>query len=440
MDVALALDSASIDLQDERLELAVKKNPCVFENDDLIAPMVYTVLGEKIVEKVINEALHEAYHAEIEEKSCTNAMKERLRKTKITVTVEKQYPPYGEFVQQKKGSGRPRFRAYHKQAMRLTYNAMQEQTIKGLLSRMKPLIRSKGLGRHAFIREIPKEDGAGCSMQRYKETMDVHTAQSECATVGALPGIIALDSAVMLELEPEEGDLSVFEEWTLRDLLMMEKHNGKDLFRAAAMQEDGSVMAIVCRGDGRDEALTNIAGAPAAWAMFTLLMQRNATEESVHAFLGTCFSSTHATAAEEYGEYDMRTGKVSLVDEYEGEEDVDGSEAQDALAEGMFDLSIFKKEPDVKRGAVPAGRNYDSDNDEDGVSRASMTTEAWRNKIMGMQGGIRARGRARVRNEKGAGASPGNSDGGADAEPRDTNTGQPLPRVHGASDAGAGEE
>ena len=111
-------------------------------------------------------------------------------------------------------------------------------------------------------------------MQRYKETMDVHTAQSECATVGALPGIIALDTAVMLELEPDgEDELSSFVEWTLRDLLMMQKHNGKDLFRAAAMQEDGSVMAIVCRGDDRDEAMANIAVAPAAWAKFNLPLE-----------------------------------------------------------------------------------------------------------------------------------------------------------------------
>ena len=79
---------------------------------------------------------------------------------------------------------------------------MQEQTIKSLLPHLKTLIRDKGLGRHAFIREIPKDDGVGFLMQRYKEDMDVHTAQSECATVGALPGIIALDTAVMLELEP----------------------------------------------------------------------------------------------------------------------------------------------------------------------------------------------------------------------------------------------
>ena len=77
---------------------------------------------------------------------------------------------------------------------------MQEETIKGLLPNLKTLIRKKGMRRHAFIREIPEDDGVGFSMQRYKEDMDVHTAQSKCATIGALSGIIALDTVVMLEL------------------------------------------------------------------------------------------------------------------------------------------------------------------------------------------------------------------------------------------------
>ena len=58
-------------------------------------------------------------------------------------------------------------------------------------------------------------------MQRYKEDMNVHTAQSECATIGAVPGIISLDTAVALELEAQDEDgLSTFVEWTLRQLLM----------------------------------------------------------------------------------------------------------------------------------------------------------------------------------------------------------------------------
>ena len=93
MDVALAPDSASIYLQDERLELVVKKNPCVYKNDYLVAPMVYMALGEKTINKIINEAVKEAHLAEIEKKSCPNAMKEQLRKTSIAVTVEIEYPP-----------------------------------------------------------------------------------------------------------------------------------------------------------------------------------------------------------------------------------------------------------------------------------------------------------------------------------------------------------
>ena len=104
----------------------------------------------------------------------------------------------------------------------------------------------------------------------------------------------------------------------------------------------------------------------------------------------------------------------------------------------MFDLSIFQKEPDVAKAAVPAGRYYDSN--EGSVSRASITTEAWHGKILGMQGGIRARGRARIRNVDGAGAPPGSSDGGADAESPDPNSGQTPPPAHAASNAGARED
>ena len=297
-------------------------------------------------------------------------------------------------------------------------------------------MREMGLGKHAFVRGIPEEDGADLTIQRYKEDMNVHTAQSECATVGAVPGIIALDTKVVLELEPEsEEGVSTFEEWSLRDLLTMHKHNGKDLFRAIAMQEDGTVIAIVCRGDGRDEAMANVAGAPAAWAMFTLLLEHDATEESTQSFIDVCFSATHAAAAAEYGQYDQHTGKVSIVDDFEGEEGAEGSEAQDALAEGLFDLSIFKKDPDVTKAAVPAGRYYNSDDEE--MSRASMTTEAWHGKIMGLQGGIRARRQARVKKSDGASAPPESSDGTAGAASSEPNSSQPPPPAQEASDAGA---
>ena len=287
--------------------------------------MTYTAQGEKLMNKVVNEAVKEAHLAKIEKKNCPNAMKDRLRKTRITVSVKIVYPPHGKYEQQRKGGPRPRFRAHHKKAARITYNAMQEETIKDLLPELKTLLHKKGMGKHAFIREIPEDEGIGLSMQRYKEDMNVHTAQSECATIGTMSGIIALDTAVALELEADgEGDLSTFVNWSLRDLLTKQEQNGKELFRAIAMQEDGSIMAIVCRGDGRDEAMANIAGSPAAWAMFTLLLEHNATEESVQAFLGVCFSSMHATAATEYGEYDRHTGKVALVDNFEGEEGVNG--------------------------------------------------------------------------------------------------------------------
>ena len=92
----------------------------------------------------------------------------------------------------------------------------------------------------------------------------------------------------------------------------------------------------------------------------------------------------------------------------------------------------------VRKAEVPAGKYYDSDNDS--VSRASLTTEAWRGKILGMQGGIRARGRARMELKKGA-TSPteGSDDNDVDAASPSLNSGQPPPHASEASDAGARE-
>ena len=113
-------------------------------------PITYIALGEKYINKVANDALAEAFAARIKTKQCSQAMKERLRRTKITVMCEIGYPPHGEFEQQKKGGPRPKFRAYHKTAPRITYNAVQEQTIKELLPDWKVLLRDRGIGKHVY--------------------------------------------------------------------------------------------------------------------------------------------------------------------------------------------------------------------------------------------------------------------------------------------------
>ena len=59
-----------------------------------------------------------------------------------------------------------------------------------------------------------------------------------------------------------------------------------------------------------------------------------------------------------------------------------GSESQEAIAEGLLDLSILDKKPEIHRGAMESGKYYNSD-DED-MSRASMNTEAWHGRIIGL--------------------------------------------------------
>ena len=97
------------------------------------------------------------------------------------------------------------------------------------------------------------------------------------------------------------------------------------------------------------------------------------------------------------------------------------------------DLRFQPKDIKAKPGQNAVMRNIGFD------ASASMTTETWHGKIMGMQGGIRARGRARIDNEEGAGAPPESDEGEANAASPVPNSGQPPPPAHEASEAGAQE-
>ena len=100
-------------------------------------------------------------------------------------------------------------------------------------------------------------------------------------------------------------------------------------------------MAIMCTGNGQDEALTNTATSTAAWSMYNLMLEHNATGESIEAAMTAWFSFSHKMAAVKYSEYDRETGRVSLLDKMDGKEI--GSESQEAIAEGLLDLTILDK-------------------------------------------------------------------------------------------------
>ena len=59
-------------------------------------------------------------------------------------------------------------------------------------------------------------------------------------------------------------------------------------------------------------------------------------------------------------------------DKIDGEEI--GSKSQEAIAEGLLDLSILDKAPELHMAAIAGGRYYDSKNKN--LSRGSMNIEA----------------------------------------------------------------
>ena len=96
-----------------------------------------------------------------------------------------------------------------------------------------------------------------------------------------------------------------------------------------------------------------------------------------------------------------------------------GSESQVAIAEGLLDLSILDKAPEIHRGAMAGNRYYDSKNKD--MSRGSMNTEAWHGKIMGLKGGLRARAITKQNNRNDAPKEGSNTtaDGNASSNAED---------------------
>ena len=88
--------------------------------------------------------------------------------------------------------------------------------------------------------------------------------------------------------------------------------------------------------------------------MYNLLLEHNATGESTKAALTAWFSFVHNKAAVKYSEYNQQTGKVSLLDNLDSE-DI-GSESQEAIAEGLLDLTILDKKPEIHRGSMASGK------------------------------------------------------------------------------------
>ena len=99
------------------------------------------------------------------------------------------------------------------------------------------------------------------------------------------------------------------------------------------------MLAIVCTGNKRNEELIHIATSTAAWEMYNLLLEHNTAGESIEAAMPAWFSMIHKMAAIEYLEYESNTGKVSFQDKIDGKEI--GSKSQEAIGEGLLDLSIL---------------------------------------------------------------------------------------------------
>ena len=262
---------------------------------------------------MLNETLNKDYQEHILFLYVIPAKEDKMRKKVLTIKMSLEYLPHGKFEQYKKGQPRPKYSTKDKRVPLIQYDKNQESVMKGILPLWKIQMREV-LGTHAYMREVPSDGADGLTIQKFKEDCKIHSAVNSCATYGYFSGVIQQDTRKKCEFEADAEENAATPEWrSLRDLLKKVNHEGKPVFKTIAGLRGGAVMAIVCTGNGRDKALTNTVTPTAAWSISNLLLEQDATGESIEAALLAWFSFAHKRVTVEYPEYDQETGKVSLL-------------------------------------------------------------------------------------------------------------------------------
>ena len=127
--------------------------------------------------------------------------------------------------------------------------------------------------------------------------------------------------------------------------------------------------------------------------MYNLLLENNTIGKLIKAAMTEWFLTIHKTAAIDYSEYNQETGKVLFQDEMD-HNDI-GTKSQEAIMEGLLDLSILDTLPEINRRSMTGGRSYDSKNED--MPRGSMNTEAWHGRNMGLKDGPKGKGKYKER-------------------------------------------
>ena len=124
------------------------------------------------------------------------------------------------------------------------------------------------------------------------------------------------------------------------------------------------------------------------------------------------------------------------------EEEDHGINPQEAIAEGLLDFPILNKPPEIHQGVMLGDKYYDSKNED--MSRASMNTAVWQDKVMGLEGGVKVRENAKRGNDleaPGHGqASTADIDASSNAEDAGTTQDKPPPTTDQAGNAVAQED
>ena len=155
--------------------------------------------------------------------------------------------------------------------------------------------------------------------------------------------------------------------------------------------------------------------------MYNLLLENNTIGKLIKAAMTEWFLTIHKTAAIDYSEYNQETWKVLFQDKMD--HNYIGTKSQEAIMEGLLDLSILDTLPEIKRRSMTRGRSYDRKNKD--MPRGSMNTESWHGRNMGLKDEPRARASTKRGNENNVPTKGSNTTAGGNTciNAEDANTG-----------------
>jgi len=286
-----------------------------------------------------------------------------------------------------------------KRMIAIEYDAADKDIIIKCLPAWKKHIRMF-LGIYSYFGIVPdlKDPNIPSSTKtKYKNTCNATAFQVDATVPPPLSGLRPKGLEASFEIEPSDGQGEVVTT-TFRQLLLQQRLPGRRPIFVAILESPFGVDAVVPNGEEYRAAASNISECPAAWLMYYLADDRNASRPCIEKALGLVFEPEAIRVANNCTTYDPATKLIELdmgddtfdrTDEVVANLDwmIAAAEQRDTAIHSsngrkngvLFDFDTFEDEGSVDTAAYMRKR-YPHDNLDDEESTGTSS------KVKGLDG------------------------------------------------------